>query len=626
MADYESIYSGAANYLTPGYETQRDMVGYQVPAGEISMSIDPRTANQLREVNIKINPGEKHFEVQGLMAKNWEAMPKQHIEELNRLAKLTGTKASFHGPLVEASGVGERGWTEIDRKAAEDQLASAIIRGHELDPNGNIPVTVHSTAQLPDMKPIVKVKENGKIVEKIKSLYIINPDSGQLHEIKAQKRYFPEEGKFTGEPSEFNPEKELKRINQDQWIEQLSGINRYANFGEQSIKKAEYLSGAVSESEGVKRTPEEIQQFLAKIANEDLDKSNIPELKDLNVKERAKEAQREIEEGQVWLRDAYRNMKSLFDNTYIRASDEDKDKLKQFAEWAAPKIKEGIEKDPAKLKDFSEVVVKGLKVLGKIENPQMFVPLDKFVIDKSAETFANVATTAYEKFKDKAPIISIENPPAGSGLSRGEDLKNLVEASRKKFVENLQKKGISKGEAEGIAEKTIGVTWDVGHINMLRKSGWEDKDLIKETKTVAPFVKHVHLSDNFGFEHTELPMGMGNVPLKEELQEIEKEKGKREIRKVIEAGDYAQHFWEKGGENPFGPTLKAFNSPIYPLYEGPGWSQLGGYGSYYMGHGQINPPIHHSVYGAGLTTLPAELGGEMPGGGGERGRFAQSPG
>ncbi len=41
-----------------------------------------------------------------------------------------------------------------------------------------------------------------------------------------------------------------------------------------------------------------------------------------------------------------------------------------------------------------------------------------------------------------------------------------------------------------------------------------------------------------------------------------------------------------------------------------------------MGHGQINPPIHHSVYGAGLTTLPVELGGEMPGQ--DRGRFAQA--
>ncbi len=622
MADYEAIYPGAANYLMPSY----NLIGYQVPTGEISMGLDPRTANQLKEVNIKINPGEKHFEVQGTMARNWEAVPEQHLEELNRLAKLTGTKASLHAPIIEASGVGERGWSEMDRIGAEKQMESAVLRAKKLDPEGNIPVTFHSTAQLPDMQPTIKVKEGDKTVEKIKTLYIINPDTGKLTAIEQQKRYFPEEGKFTGQPIEFEPEKELEKINQDQWIEQLSGINRYTNFGEQAIRNAEKLVLSTGGEEGAERTPEEVQQFLAKIAVEDLDKSNIPELQGIDVKDRAKQAQREMEEGRVWLRDAYRNMKSLFDNTYIRASDKDKDKLKQFAEWAAPQVREGIEKDPAKFKDFAGVVVKGLKVLGNIESPKMYIPLNDFVIDKSAETFANVATSAFNKFGEKAPIISIENPPAGGGLSKGEDLKKLVEVTREKFVENLQKKGISKGEANRIAEKTIGVTWDVGHINMLRKSGWEDKDLIKEAKTVAPFVKHVHLSDNFGYEHTELPMGMGNVPLKGELEEIEKVKGKNEIRKVIEAGDYAQHFWEKGGENPFGPTIKAFNSPIYPLYEGPGWSQLGGYGSYYSGMGAINPPIHHTIYGAGLTTLPVELGGEMPGGGGERGRFAQSAG
>ena len=38
--------------------------------------------------------------------------------------------------------------------------------------------------------------------------------------------------------------------------------------------------------------------------------------------------------------------------------------------------------------------------------------------------------------------------------------------------------------------------------------------------------------------------------------------------------------------------------------------------------GPINPQIHHSIYGAGFTTLPAELGGEMPG---TQSRFAGTP-
>lgn len=79
---------------------------------------------------------------------------------------------------------------------------------------------------------------------------------------------------------------------------------------------------------------------------------------------------------------------------------------------------------------------------------------------------------------------------------------------------------MDKEKAVEAANNHIGVTWDVGHINMIRKFGYDQSDVVKETKKVADMVKHVHLSDNFGFEHTELPMGMGNVPTKEHLEAI----------------------------------------------------------------------------------------------------------
>ena len=61
---------------------------------------------------------------------------------------------------------------------------------------------------------------------------------------------------------------------------------------------------------------------------------------------------------------------------------------------------------------------------------------------------------------------------------------------------------MSTGKAKNVAKQMIGATWDVGHINMMRKKGYSEKDVIKETKEIAPFVKHVHLSDNFGLDHT----------------------------------------------------------------------------------------------------------------------------
>ena len=53
--------------------------------------------------------------------------------------------------------------------------------------------------------------------------------------------------------------------------------------------------------------------------------------------------------------------------------------------------------------------------------------MSEFITDKSSESFANIAINAYKKFGDNAPIISIENPPGGGGLSHGEDLRKVVD-------------------------------------------------------------------------------------------------------------------------------------------------------------------------------------------------------
>ena len=164
--------------------------------------------------------------------------------------------------------------------------------------------------------------------------------------------------------------------------------------------------------------------------------------------------------------------------------------------------------------------------LDALPPPEVYKPVEDFAIDKTATTFANAAFNSYKKFKNNAPIISIENPPTGGGLSRAEDLKKLVESARNKFVEKAVGTGMSERDAREQANKLIGVTWDVGHINMLRKYGYTEQDVIKEAEKIAPLVKHVHLSDNFGFEHTELPMGMGNVPIK---QIMEKTRERRRI-------------------------------------------------------------------------------------------------
>jgi sugar phosphate isomerase/epimerase len=607
MANYENIYQGAADYFVPKYQT----VGYNLSSNSISAATDVRTANQLKEVNVKLNTGAKNFEVQGVFPDVWKAIPDQHLEEINRLAKLTGIKPSLHGPLIEASGVGERGWNEMDRELAENKLADVMQRANKLDPNGNIVVTFHSTQQLPELEPTIKTKEG----EKKKTIWVINPETGKFGAIEAEKRYFPEEGKFTGKAREFDVEKELKKINEDAWVEQLSDINRTARYGNQEI---DHVLRQITDNEEL--TSEKKQQVISILKGSD---EAIATIKNEHERAAVEALKRDITHGQIYYRGAYRNLRSLFDKAWEKADEDDKKILRQYAEEIAPIVEKGIENDPTKFQEFERIIDDGIKTLSEIKKPNMYIKMQDFVLDKSSETFANVASSAYKKFGEKAPIISIENPPAGQGLSKAEDLRKLVEESRKKFADNLIKeKGMGRGEANAIAEKLIGATWDVGHINMIRGFGYEKEDVIKQTGIIAPFVKHIHLSDNFGFEHSELPMGMGNVPLKEMMKKIGASSPEKNIKSVIEAGDWYQHFVSAGEPHPLKATLQAFDSPLYSMYEGPSWGQLGGYQPYYTGHGPINPPIHHTTYGAGFTTLPTELGGEIQGG---TSRFSGTP-
>ncbi|MEK6935834.1 MAG: sugar phosphate isomerase/epimerase, partial [Nanoarchaeota archaeon] len=453
-----------------------------------------------------------------------------------------------------------------------------------------------------------------EIKDKRGPFLIINPETGAPQTINRDLSYFPEQGEFKEKGREFNADRELLKVNKESWLQNLAQINRYVGIGNQELSQ---LFGKDNPNKINMEDPA-IRKELKEILNPNFDINTL----DGVAKQRAKEIQGVINHGQIYLRDAYRGMQDLFDKAYKSSSGEDKEKLKRFANEIAPQIN-GLENNPLEINRLSEILETGVRVLGQIETPKTFVPMNTFIIEKSAQTFANVAKNAFDKYGEKSPIINIENPPAGGGISKAEDLKLLIEKSREKFVENLMKDGVSKSQAQDTAKKMIGATWDVGHINMLRKQGYSEKDVIKQTEIIAPFVKHVHLSDNFGFEHTELPMGMGNVPIKEIMQKLG-EKG-FEGKKIIEAGNWWQHFTAQGTKNnPFQPTIEAFGSNAYTSGGALNWGNSGGaFGGYAMGVGNINPRVHQTIYGAtGFSGLPQELGGNI---GGEQSRFSGTP-
>src|SRR3989344_5694280 len=107
-----NIYQGGYSGLVPPSSNY-------MAAGSFGMTTDPRSANILQEVSTKLNMGVKNIEVTAISPEAFDSMPKQHLKEVNRLAKLTGIDITLHGPLIEASGVSQNGFSETEREAAE---------------------------------------------------------------------------------------------------------------------------------------------------------------------------------------------------------------------------------------------------------------------------------------------------------------------------------------------------------------------------------------------------------------------------------------------------------------------------------------------------------------------------
>jgi len=619
--DYEvsDIYQG-------GYSSLNPLFNVYTAAGTLGMTTDPRVANILQEVSSKLSTGAKQISVTAVSPEIFDSIPKQQLKEVHRLSKLTGIDVSMHGPVMDVAGISQQGYSEVDRESAERKVTDVLLRSKELNPEGNIPVTFHTAEGIPGSQflPPAQRKEG----EEYKRLIIVNRETGRLAPLEAEKKFYPqmeelkpgvqekiERGIITKEdlaenrgkyikqiPLEegkyYSPEKRVEVLNATEWDNSLNQV-----FFNQ--ERAQEILG---------KNQAQIQHLQKSI--NDMKERKIS---DKEIREKLTPTQRHawsnLQAAQNYLQDVHQQVNGLFSKAYEFGTDEQKNHLKKLSE----DFRTMIEKNGADPLAQAEAMNYMVNELKKEEYaPSLYEPIEKFATEKTAQTFGNAAFNSYKKFKGKSPVLVIENPPAGFGLSTGEDVKRVVEESREQFIENAKKEGMSESQARKEAEKLIGATWDVGHINMLRKYGYSEEDIIKETEKVAPYVKQIHLSDNFGFEHTELPMGMGNVPLKEMMAKLG-QKG-FEAPKIIEAANWWQHFKTA----PFQETLEATGSPLYSMKMSPDWSQAPGlYQGYSSGmEGQWLPQIHYETFGTGFSRLPKELGGQA---GGQGGRMSGRP-
>lgn len=608
VKNYESFYSGGYSSLNPD---SGPYVGFRLSPSMFVSQTSPHTPNQVSEVVSRIKEGVKNVDFNQLNPDTFDQIPKQQFEEVRALMKLSGVKPTFHAPIIDPVGFHENRWMgEEAREDAERRLWSVIQKSKEIDFDGNIPIAIHSTGGLPgtEFRPDKDIEpgEEGRFHEK--RIIAFNKESKQLVPLEEETKFYPNKDLSKG-GTLMDVESSLASANATEWENKLTNLATFQKHANEIIGDAPLMLG----------------DFAKKQLSEET-------LKELASSPEQAQAYSKLQQADVFLSNVRLNFNGLFDKAYSYGTEEQKEKLRKLADEISKKQEE-IQRNflrPVESSHlYSEAIQKLSQITHAIEDkstgnivsgvPQVYVRAEDFAREKSAETFGNLAWKSYEKYKDKAPILAIENMYQGMAFSRAEDLKELVEDSRKKFVENAKKEGMSESVAKKKAEEILGVTWDVGHLNMIKKSGFKDEDVVEQTKKIAKLVRHVHLSDNFGHADSHLAPGMGNVPFKKILEQLEKSGRLKDVRMAIEAGalvnpnlglKMSPHKWVMG----------AFSSPIYGAKMAPYWNQVenmqGGYFGFPMAY---LPEKHFSMYGSGFSMLPEELGGQVPG---SRSRFS----
>lgn len=592
---YESFYEGLSNNYRfgVGEDTNPESLfqGYRVPFKSIGAPTKPDTANAISEVNARMNEGIRTVEVQALSPQVFETIPKQHFREINRMAKLTGADITLHAPMLDLSGYGEQGFNDNEREEVQERLKDVIALAHDLNPNGNIPITIHASNGIPATVP----KKPGTEREG-DLLYVVDKNTGQAGAIRRETRYDSNLRKDTL----VDPEEQLKEINKRMIERDMTDLIYYADKAEEMARVGQILT----------------EPFIEKIRTKKIREDELlPQQKDALNKLRIAQT-------------LYDQMESQLDNLYRRTNKFIPEEAEEETVEAMQRIRDNltdikkrrlVDVNPMEASEKFSRIISDFREISENNPPVIYGKTEDFALERAKKTIAEAALYGYNQFGETAPIVSIENFFPGTAFSTGKGMKKLIEESRKEFVNIAKTKGISENEAQQAAEKLIGATWDVGHLNLLRKHGYTEEDIARETKEVAKFVKHVHLTDNFGYNDTHLVPGMGNVPFKKIFEELEKAgfKGKE----IVEAGGFVA----QGFGSPTQHVLEALGSPIYAAEMAQNWKgqmqywnqiRQGAYssqGTYSQGYGLMLPEGNFSIYGSGFSTLPQELGGQVAG-------------
>ena len=212
-----------------------------------------------------------------------------------------------------------------------------------------------------------------------------------------------------------------------------------------------------------------------------------------------------------------------------------------------------------------------------------------------------IVKTAREKMVDfltKKEFILMESPHEGALVGQHPDGTQYL----KETPNPWHVPGMSKEEAEKVAERHIKATLDTGHLNMWKKFYQSKPGLTAEENEVEfkkwmlgqiedlardKMIGNVHLTDNFGYHDDHLAPGQGNVPV-DEIIGILKKHGYDKAITVEPGADASTDISDFHG---LMKTWRHFGSPIYGMGMRVGapttWSDV-----QYSYFGQNRPPYY----------------------------------
>ena len=116
---------------------------YYIPFGKTGHPTSAFQANQLSEFGLRLNAGLKNVEAGPVDPRHFETIPKEHFEEMRRLAKLAEANPSFHAPMVDPAGFKQGRYEEGQREQVEAQLKSVVERASKMYPGTGDPIRIN---------------------------------------------------------------------------------------------------------------------------------------------------------------------------------------------------------------------------------------------------------------------------------------------------------------------------------------------------------------------------------------------------------------------------------------------------------------------------------------------------